>query len=193
MKTKLIASLAALLIVFELVLVLLSWVLSATTTWMVHSLLSSEGIRWFLGHANEMILSPVLVWILLFSIAYGIFVGSGFHLHSENRRERTGRHIAIVVLLFYIFIVVLLIAFPHAILLSSTGNIYPSPFSKAFVPMLAFGWLLLGVSYGLSTRSFKGFTSIVEAAVNGLKKVSPLLLLYVLFIQFYESLCYVFF
>ncbi len=193
MKTKPIAVLAALLIILELVLVLLSWVLSSTTTEPVHSLLSSEGIRWFLGHACEMILSPLLVWLLFFSIAYGIYRESGFRWWSDNRRERTGRHAAIVVLLLYVLVVLSLIAVPHAILLSSMGNIYPSPFSMAFVPMLSLALLLCGVTYGLVSHSFTSFTAIIEAALHGLSMASPLILLYILFIQFYESLRYVFF
>lgn len=193
MKTKPITILAALLIILELVLVLLSWVLSSTTTEPVHSLLSSEGIRWFLGHAYEMILSPLLVWLLFFAIAFGIYRESGFRWWSDNRRERTGRNVAIAVLLLYVFVVLLLVAVPHAILLSSTGNIYPSPFSMAFVPMLSLAILICGVTYGLVTRSFNGFTAIIEAALHGLSTAAPLFLLYILFIQFYESLRYVFF
>ncbi len=193
MKSKAVVFLAALLIILELVLVLLSWVLSATTTWPVHSLLSSEGIRWFLGHAHEMVLSPLLVWIIFFAMAYGIFVESGFRFRADHRQERVGRNIALVVLLLYVFTIILLVAVPHAILLSSTGNIFPSPFSKAFVPMLSLGLLIVSVVYGLVVRTFTRFSAILEAARKGLAQASSILILYVLFIQFYESLCYVFF
>ncbi len=204
MKNSVVAWVAALLILLELVLVLSSWVLSAMMTWPIHSLLSSEGIRWFLGNAHEMILSPVLVWILLSAIAYGLFVESGLGLHADGRREkvglrtdgrreRMGRRVASIVLLIYVVIIISLVAVPHAILLSATGSLFPSPFSRALVPMIALGLIISSVAYGLTVRTLVSFSTIIAAAQKGLASAAPVLLIYILFIQFYESLCYVFF
>ncbi len=193
MRSSLISFLAALLIILEFVLVLLSWVFSATAIWQVRSLLSSEGIRWFLGHTHDMILSPALVWILFFAIAYGIFTESGFRLHADSRHERLGRHAVGIVLFLYLLIIGLLVAIPHAILLSSTGSLFPSPFSRAIVPMIAFGLLISSIVYGLAARSLVSFSAIIAAAQKGLASSAPILLIYVLFIQFYESIRYVFF
>ena len=66
---KLIARLVLLLLVAEFLLVLLSWLLSATLTDGVHTLLSSEGIRWLLGRFTVILLKPQLIWLLLLSMA----------------------------------------------------------------------------------------------------------------------------
>lgn len=61
MKTKLLQrleSVCLLLCLAEVLLVILSWLLSAMRLDEVHSLLSSEGIRWFLGNFSSMLASP---------------------------------------------------------------------------------------------------------------------------------------
>ena len=69
--------LVLLLMVAELLLFILSWLLSATRMEGVRSLLSSEGIRWFFGYFTQMVASPLLVWLLLGLCAYGCLQRSG--------------------------------------------------------------------------------------------------------------------
>ncbi len=191
MKIKLTAYLTAILTIVQLAVILLSWVLSATTTLAVRSLLSPEGIRWLLGHFNDIILSPVLVWLLLMSIAYGTFKYCRFSLRSTNYRERMGRNAALFVFALLTVVILLLGVVPHAILLSASGSIFPSPFSKALLPMLSLVIIICSIVYGLMARTFPSFTSIVEACLKGISQGAPLLLIYILFIQCYESLCYI--
>lgn len=176
----------------ELLLALLSWILSSTTALPVRSLLSSEGIRWFLGNYSEMVLSPLLVWLLLLSVSYGAVVECKIFAPSGNVRERMGRRASFAVCLLYLIGISILIFAPHAILLSATGNLFPSPFSKAFVPLVAFGLLLCAVVYGLTVRSFRNLSDIVNAMLSGISSSAPLLLFYLLIIQFYESIFFVF-
>lgn len=193
MKTKrfytfLIVSLAS----AELLLALVSWILSSTTALQVRSLLSSEGIRWFLGNYSEMVLSPLLIWLLLLSMSYGAVVECLIFTPSGNVRERMGRRAFFAVCLLYIVGVSILIVAPHAILLSATGTLFPSPFSKALIPIVAFGILLCAVAYGVTVRSFRNISDIVNAMLSGISKCAPLLLVYLLIIQCYESLFFVF-
>ena len=193
MKTKkfysyLIVSLAS----AELLLALVSWILSSTTALPVRSLLSSEGIRWFLGNYSEIVYSPLLVWILLLSMLYGTIVECGIFTPSGNVRERMGRRASIAVGLLYIIGVSILIVAPHAILLSATGSLFPSPFSKALIPLIAFGGGLCAVIYGLTARSFCSLSDIVNAMLTGISKCAPLLLVYLLIMHCYESLFFVF-
>jgi p-aminobenzoyl-glutamate transporter AbgT len=53
--------------------------------------------------------------------------------------------------------------------------------------------MLTSIVYGLSARIFRSFQSITDSLVSGLASAAPYLLLYVFFMQFYESLRYVFF
>ena len=62
---RLLAYLVLALALAEVVLVLASWLLSATMAGNVRSLLSSEGVRWFFGGFTTMLASPWLVWLVL--------------------------------------------------------------------------------------------------------------------------------
>ena len=63
------AHIAMLLLVGQLLLLLVSWLLSAVFPVSgIHSLLSGEGLRWFFGSFADMLATPVLVWILLRSM-----------------------------------------------------------------------------------------------------------------------------
>ena len=69
---------ALVLCVLWVVLVLLSWVLTAVMPNMaMRSLLSAEGIRWFFGHFAQLLATPLLVWLVLALIAYGTLRASG--------------------------------------------------------------------------------------------------------------------
>ena len=63
----------------NLLLVILSWILSAVGVESVRSLISGEGVRWFLGHYVDIIGTPMLAWLLLLSVSYSSFYGSGLY------------------------------------------------------------------------------------------------------------------
>ena len=63
MKTKTSSQLGVvlfILLIAELALILLSWILSAAGVEGVRSLLSGEGVRWFVGDFARMVASPLL-------------------------------------------------------------------------------------------------------------------------------------
>ena len=60
--------LALVLFVAEVLLILLSWLLSAALPASgVRSILSGQGIRWFMGHFGNILATPQLSWLLLAS------------------------------------------------------------------------------------------------------------------------------
>ena len=62
---KILAYIAIVLGVLEIVLVLASWMLSVLLPDSgIRSMLDGEGIRWFFGGFVDMLAGPVLVWIL---------------------------------------------------------------------------------------------------------------------------------
>ena len=190
---KLFPYIALALALAQLLLILTSWVWSAAMPLSgVRSMLSSEGIRWYLGHFAELMASPFLVWLLLGAMAYGAVVRCR-SLQGNSYRSSRARLISMVFLVIYVGVVLLLTVSPHAVLLSATGRLFPSPFSRAFVPIVSFGVLLLSVAYGWASGSFRSIASIVSAMSSGIAAAAPLFILYVVFVQFYESLCFVFF
>lgn len=196
MIKRIVSNVAMWLVLAMLALVLLSWLLSATTGDGVRSLLSSEGIRFFFGGFVAMVQKPLLVWLLLLSMAWGAVRGSsilGVFSAPVPLRQRRGLLLLLAAMLLgYVGVVLLLTAIPHAVLLSATGGLWPSAFSRALVPVVAFGAVLLAVVYGLVSRRFLSVADITQALISGIASAAPLLLLYVLAVQLYESLRFVF-
>ena len=205
---------------------LLSWILSATMTEHVHSLLSSEGIRWFFSSFSAMLASPWLVWLLLLAMAGGCLWQSGIlsHLpssliphpssffphpssffphpsalipHPSSLSPLTYRHrmafrTTVVIVALYVVAILALTVVPHAVLLSATGQLFPSPFSRALVPIVSFGVLLASAVYGWASGRFTSFADVIASLAYGIQQAAPLFILYVVAVQFYASLRFVF-
>ena len=184
---------ALLLMLAELLLILRSWVLSAAMPMSgVRSMLSGEGIRWFLGHFAHVLATPVLVWLLLLAMAYGSIRHCGIFEDRSSYRSRRALWLSTFYLIIYIGVVLLLAVVPHAVLLSATGDLWPSPFSASLVPVIAFGLLSIGVVYGVVAGTFLSFSDVYESLLHGIRQSAPLLLFYVLVAQLYYSLRFVF-
>ncbi len=182
-----------LLLIAEVVLILLSWILSAMRVDGVRSLLSGEGIRWFFGNFTSMVASPWLVWLLLLMIALGCLQKSGLYcLPRHSYRDRMALRITIVFFALYVGVILLLTAVPHSVLLSSTGSLFPSPFSRSIIPVLGFGIILISVSFGMVSGRFQNLADVLDALSFGCRKGAPLFIFYILLIQLYESLRFVF-
>ncbi len=193
---RIVSAIALLLMIAELLLILLSWLLSAMMTQGVHSLLSGEGIRWFFATFDSMLGSRWLVWLLLLAMAGGCFYKSGIwrsRAEDNSHIVRRGRGMALLLLTVYIGVLFLLTSVPHAVLLSATGTLWPSPFSSALLPVIAFGIVLASVGYGLMTHAFTSFSDVCLSLSYGIARCAPLFFLYVLVVQFWQSLCFAFF
>ena len=190
------------LTVAEMLLVILSWLLSATRMEGVRSLLSSEGIRWLFGSFESIVASPLLVWLILLLIAFGCLQKSGlasffsfhfplssFHFHF---RDKLAFRVSLVFLLIYLVILALLTLTPHAILLSATGHLFPSAFSRSLVPVIAFGVCLISVTFGIVSGRLRSLTDILDALSSGIAHGAPLIVVYLFAIQFFVSLRFVF-
>ena len=176
----------------EALLVIVSWLLSATMMEGVRSLLSSEGIRWFFGSFTQIIASPLMVWLILVLLAFGCLQKSGVFVVPYNFRSRLAMGVAMVFLLIYVAIIALLTLSPHAILLSATGELFPSAFSRSLVPIIAFGIILFSVTFGMMSGRLDSFGDILQALSYGIAKGAPLLVLLILLLQFCASLRFVF-
>ena len=182
----------------EVALVLASWLLSATMAGNVRSLLSSEGVRWFFGSFSAMLATPWLVWLVLLAMAGGCLWRSGIMqirlpLASLHYRQRVALRTTLILTLLYVAAVLALTVVPHAVLLSATGRLFPSPFSRAIVPIVSFGVLLASVAYGWASGCFRSLSIVISAMSSGIAIAAPLFILYIVFVQFYESLRFVFF
>ena len=189
---RLLPYLALALFCAELLLMLVSWLLSAVWPMSgVRSLLSGEGLRWLFGHFSGMMATPALVWLLLLSMAAGCLRASRLLRLGNSYRESRALILTVMLLAVYVTVLLLLTALPHAVLRSVVGGLWPSPFSHGLVPMLAFVIVSLSAFYGLIAGHFGRLSDIYDSLLDGVRAGAPLLLFYVLLIQFYESLMFV--
>ena len=190
------------LLLSEALLFILSWLLSATRMEGVRSLISSEGIRWFFGSWQTLFASPLLVWLLLCLIAWGSLRKSGLirfftfsPSHPFTFRDRLALRVSVVFLVIYLVILALLTLTPHAILLSATGHLFPSAFSRSLVPVIAFGVCLVSVvsvTFGLVSGRLRSLADILDALSNGIARGASLIVIYLFAIQLFESIRFVF-
>ena len=176
----------------QLLLVLGSWILSAALPMSgIRSMLSGEGIRFFLGHFADLLATPLLVWLLLLAMAYGIVLRSGILGGARSFRSRRARLIALLFAAAYVAVVLLMALAPHAVLLSASGTLWPSPFSASLVPLIAFGLAMVTAVYGIVAGTITSLTDIYESFVDGLRRAAVLLPICLLLVLIYESLCFI--
>ena len=202
MKTESVRGLGVVLfslLIAELALILLSWIRSAAGVEGVRSLLSGEGVRWFVGDFARMVASPLLAWLLLSMMAVGAFLRSGLtSLWHEDRsrilsyRDRTAFRVSLVLLVAYVAAILLLTVVPHAVLLSASGSLFPSPFSRSIIPIVAFGLTLVSITFGMMSGRMQSLSDVLEVLSYGIRRYAPLLVLYVFCIMLYQSLRFVF-
>lgn len=183
MKNKLLAWLSVGLIVLQVVMILGSWLYAALNPESgVRSMLSSEGIRWAFGGYIHQMQSPLLVWLLLGGMAYGSLRHSRFveSFRTMRYRQRVALRFSLSTLVVYLSVVAFFAFAPHAILLSVNGDLFPSAFSDAAVPLLCFGVILMSVVYGVMAGSFPSVPSVFNALVAGVSSFVPLIIVYLL-------------
>lgn len=187
------------IIVLQALLFLVSWLINAAMPEsQVRSLLGSEGIRWFFGSFVDNVATPPLVWMLVGAVAYGAVRESGIvgalRLKSEDRKYRQTFALRIVALLSALFVAVMvfLTLMPRAALLSATGQLFPSSFSKSIVPVVAFCISVDAVAFGMLAGTLRTVDDIVDALSKGIAMAAPLILFYILAAELFFSCLYVF-
>lgn len=201
------------LLIAQLALILLSWLLTAAFPELpMRSMLSSEGIRWFFGSFVSNQLSPLLIYFIMVVMAAGACVRSRLYAvlramlsnmrssltnSSNNRyrfhyREKVGLRIALIEFIVYVVVMILLTAIPHAILLSVTGQLFPSSFSSSFIPSLSFVITIMSLTYGVASGTIDSVVKMHKILVGSLEVGSKFIPTYVIGIQLYMSVIYVF-
>lgn len=194
MKSRLPQLALALLIVWVL-LVLFSWIFTALhPTAPLRSLLSAEGIRWLFGHNVDTLAKPVLVWIVLGTMAYGPMAISGLcRLRLPlGIRERFSLRLVAVELLCVVVIMALLTLLPQPVLLSATGNVSHSSFLSSLVPVICLTLMIVGLTYGISVGTIKGLTDAYNSIVFGFRYGGHIIVFYILLTMLYATICFVF-
>ena len=200
------------LVTAQLALILLSWLITAAFPELpIRSLLSSEGVRWFFGSFTANQLTPLLAWFITAAMAVGACVRSRLWaafctkmsglLHRRDStdgrqglhyRERIGLRLALAEFMVYVVIMLLLTVVPHAILLSVTGELFPSAFSSSLIPSLSFVLIVMSLSYGVASGTVDSVARMHRVLVGGLEAGARIVPAYVIGVQLYMTLLYVF-
>lgn len=161
------------------------------------SLLDGAGLRWLMGRFVGTLSSPLLVWIVVCASAVGCAVDSGVSraLRSLPRspfRERVAIVFVVATIVVYVGFIVAFVVAPHAVLLSASGRLFPSPFSAALVPLAAFGVVLCSLVYGVASGRYFNLTQMFRSLYVGIAKSAPLIVTYIFATLLYRSFFFVF-
>lgn len=189
------------LLALQLAVFLLSWIISAISPDLpVRSLLGGEGIRWFFGNYLKIIGSNGAASLILLLIAGGAVaqsrilhtIGKWVHREPLTYRQKYALRASAFALLFFVAILIALTCSKEAVLLSASGNLFPSSFSKALVPIVSFILTFIAILFGMLSAQFQNIGDLFHALYVGLQYGASLLLLYVFVCQFVASAYYAF-
>ena len=149
------------LLVLQLAVFLMSWIVSTINPDLpVRSLLGGEGIRWFFGHFLTIVGDYGAAWLILILIACGSVaasrilptIRSWIKKEPLSYRQKYALRCSFIALLLFIAVIIVLTCTKEAVLVSASGTLFPSSFSKAIVPVVAFILTAIAVLFGsLST------------------------------------------
>lgn len=194
MKSKICAYAMLLLALAQIMLVLLSWLITAAMPEAFpRSMLSPEGIRWFFGSFSENMESPWLVGLLLICIAWGTLQTSGLlHFDRTIYRHRNALRLVLIELVLFVAVILLLTVVPHAILLNVMGGIEASSFSRSILPYICFAVIVMSLSFGAVSNRLQGIEAMGESLSEGIRMAAPYFVIYILANQLYSSIEYLF-
>lgn len=205
MKNKLGIITVALFLV-QLLVIFFSWMIAAAMPELsIHSLLSSEGIRWFFGSFAHNQYPNILIWSIIGSMALGILYKSGLYnalkhlltiIFTTKRltlhyQQKVGLILVGIEMIAFIVIIVLLSLVPHAILLSVLGELFPSSFALSIIPSISFFIIIASISYGYIVQSISSYEIMYEFLTSGIKLLSYLFPLYFILNHLIASIIFI--
>lgn len=166
----------------------------------IRSMLASDSVRWFFSNFTSLVSGKVVAWILLLSMAWssikycGIF--SKRHVGNHNRQplslnDKVAVACAALTVVFCVALMALLTLSPHAALLSVSGSLFPSPFSKSIVATVAFIAIFSSVVYGVMSGRYHQVADAFVPLRDGVAQSAWLVVIYVFVAQLVYTICYI--
>ena len=195
------STLSIVFFLLTLALALFSWIGNVYGMSGIQSLLSTEGIRWVLGHVMEnYVQTPALGMVLILFMGVGIGLRSGLYdairrfLYKGkllSRRERRALTLSLGVLGLYLMSLGIVMLLPWNLFLSVTGGWAHSPFSKGCIYLLSLGIGLSGMVYGYITNIYRTLWDVVQGMSFLIARQSSYFVTLFFVVQFFSSLEYV--
>lgn len=170
------SALLFILLIAHLLLPPLAW-LGSAAGFPLGNLFSSEGVRWYYLHIQDCYRSPFMAVVFPVVLVLGAIERSGlFGIIKDSiskgvpfltYRQRKACLMAGTFLLLYLAGMLLLLLGPHAILLSVTGHLYPSPFVSGILQTMSLGFVLTSLLYAGPKLSFARLGGMPVCTVLG--------------------------
>ena len=94
--------------------------------------------------------------------------------------------------IFFLLLILALVLVPHAILLNVMGGYASSSFSRSILPYICFMVIVMAQSFGVVSQRLNSIEAMGEAMADGVRLSAPLFIIYILVIQLYSSVDYLF-
>lgn len=160
----------------------------------IRSLLNEGGIRWMFNSFTDRVMSPVVIWIIIYSMVWGVYRDSGLpvlSLRNLTFRKRLALRTIIAETVIAVITLLFLTITPHAVLLSITGSLLTKEFLMGLIPTAAIYLFVVCVTYGSITRSFTSVHSVLDSMSRGISLTSFIWPAYILLMLLAHSVIYV--
>lgn len=167
------------LLIAHLLLPPLAW-LGSAAGFPLGNLFSSEGVRWYYLHIQDCYRSPFMAVVFPVVLVFGAIERSGLSeiikdtiskgVLSLTYRQRKACLMAGTFLLLYLAGMLLLLLGPHAILLSVTGHLYPSPFVSGILQTMSLGFVLTSLLYAVLSFHLRGWQECLSVLYWGIQR-----------------------
>ncbi|MBO7415223.1 MAG: AbgT family transporter [Bacteroidaceae bacterium] len=162
---------------------------------MLQSLLSEQGIRWFVRNAASCIGNAPVGEALMILVAIGAGKESGlfralFHSMTLSPRERVSLLISLITFVVIIAVILFGLFSGSNLLLGVTGAIKGGPLAQGAVFILMIALLLPSLIYGISTDTFHTASECVEALSSMIRVAASFLLTMLIAAQLIETVKY---
>ena len=165
MKIKTYIHPATLFFELSIAVTLCSWIGSGYGWNGVQNLLSVDGVRWALRHAEENFMhSPALAVACILFLGFGLVVHSGLGdaLHRLvardkilSRKQKRALSFSALAATSYIGICCLLVWGPWGIVRSVTGMFEGSPLEDGILVVISIGFGICGIVYGFTVDNYR--------------------------------------
>lgn len=185
-RSKLFICAVITLVAMQVLTVLLSWIVSAVwPSLAVESLLGNSGLRWLLSSYADNVSSPLLSWMLLLAVAYGMFRYNGFpqslaFKNEDNPKVLFAKKIFFLEIFLGFLFCVILAFYPHSVVLGVSGHLFPGPFLTIVLFVMIMVVIFANISFMYLSENASDDKSAEKALIFGLQSVAPLIVIYLL-------------